>query len=56
MGHQLQYTSLPSTRPELFIARTRRCLRCEEMFDSAWIGERICPVCKASEFHEAMVS
>ncbi len=26
----------------------RRCLRCETDFDSAWVGERICPHCKST--------
>jgi uncharacterized paraquat-inducible protein A len=29
-------------------ASGRSCLRCKTVFDSAWIGERICPRCKGS--------
>jgi hypothetical protein len=31
------------------VPKPRRCLRCEESFQSAWSGERICPRCKKSE-------
>ena len=28
--------------------RSRICLICRASFDSAWVGERICPRCKGS--------
>ena len=28
--------------------RQRICLSCRGTFDSAWVGERICPRCKGS--------
>ena len=30
-------------------AKTRRCLICKTPFPSAWVGERICRRCKATE-------
>ena len=29
--------------------KTRRCLRCQTTFASAWAGERVCPRCKGSQ-------
>jgi hypothetical protein len=28
-------------------AKTRRCLKCREPFDSEWSGERVCKHCKS---------
>lgn len=29
----------------------RKCLNCQADFKSGWIGNRICPKCKASDAH-----
>src|SRR5688572_5496068 len=29
--------------------RARSCLSCHRVFDSAWVGERVCPRCKGSQ-------
>ncbi len=31
-----------STPERTYIAKTRRCLKCRELFESNWAGERIC--------------
>ncbi len=36
--------------------KARRCLSCEEAFNSQWAGERICPRCKHSSAWRAGVS
>ena len=39
----------PAREPEPSqVARTRRCLKCAEAFDSEWAGERICRRCKGT--------
>ncbi len=36
-------------KPErTYIAKTRRCLKCREPFESEWAGERVCVRCKGS--------
>ncbi len=30
-------------------SKQRRCLKCHKLFTSDWLGERICPRCKALE-------
>ena len=35
--------------------KRRRCLRCQDEFDSAWAGDRICPRCKQSSAWRAGV-
>ena len=29
------------------VAKTRRCLKCREPFESEWSGERVCKHCKS---------
>ena len=53
MAAVIQHTSLPSTRPEVHVARKRRCLRCGVDFASEWAGERICPECKGNRAYRA---
>lgn len=38
----------PSPTESNDVAKSRSCLRCSSMFESAWIGERICTRCKNS--------
>ena len=33
------------------VAKTRRCLKCREEFESSWSGERICKQCKSNMEH-----
>ena len=35
------------------IAKQRLCLMCAKRFDSAWAGERICPLCKGKSLWRA---
>lgn len=37
--------SQPSSRD---LPKARRCLRCEDIFQSDWSGERICRRCKST--------
>ena len=40
-------TSSLKPKPErTYVAKTRRCLKCREPFESEWSGERICRRCK----------
>ena len=35
-------------KPErIHIAKTRRCLKCSDLFESEWSGERVCKHCKS---------
>jgi RNA polymerase subunit RPABC4/transcription elongation factor Spt4 len=36
--------------------KTRACLKCRKVFESAWMGERICPHCKGTSVWRNAVS
>lgn len=36
--------------------KLRACLRCAVSFESAWVGERICPNCKRSKLWAAGIA
>ncbi len=39
------------------VAKTRKCLKCREPFESEWSGERVCKHCKSlNSWREAMTS
>ncbi len=45
-------------KPErVHVAKTRKCLKCREPFESEWSGERVCKHCKSlASWREAMTS
>ncbi len=41
----------------IHVAKTRPCLKCRELFESGWPGERICHHCKGShDWREGVAS
>ena len=45
---------MTASKPEpeqVQVAKTRKCLKCREEFESSWSGERICKRCKSSMEH-----
>jgi len=42
----------PAMKPEperVYEVKTRKCLRCQDAFESSWPGERVCKRCKSSD-------
>ena len=42
----MAYHAKPTTE-RTDVAKTRRCLKCREPFESEWSGERVCRHCKS---------
>ncbi len=41
---------MTASKPEperVHVAKTRKCLKCREPFESEWSGERVCKHCKS---------
>ena len=45
----LRQSKLKPAPEREYASERRRCLKCRELFLSDWLGERICPHCKAKE-------
>lgn len=46
LSHTTDYADAPATQDA---PKTRKCLMCQDAFESAWAGERICKRCKSSQ-------
>jgi predicted RNA-binding Zn-ribbon protein involved in translation (DUF1610 family) len=46
--HMMCMKKEQSTGPEGTQRKARICLSCRGTFDSAWVGERVCPRCKGT--------
>jgi len=44
--------ALELERRSEYTAKKRPCMTCSKKFNSAWIGERICPLCKTRQRHK----